>query len=178
MRISGVSNQEDYRLCYKLNSTTKKLETGSYNYSAFMEQLRQQEKAALQSPPQVGNKELSERELQELSERYDPENMSQMEYDTFIRELADKGVLGRDEMYDIGMSRRVIKPGHFTAGYVTGSLSGQNVFIHTLDGANGNAVKFAKIMCQWQGNSDEANLRANAFSKVFDILMGMKTQRE
>ena len=67
MNVSGVPN-EIYRPCYRLNSSTGKIESGS-----------------------------SESEIEELAKRYDPKNMSQAEYDDFIRFLQEKGVLSNIE---------------------------------------------------------------------------------
>ncbi|MCG4705568.1 hypothetical protein GKE88_08340 [Flavonifractor plautii] len=47
--------------------------------------------------PKIGDKELSESEIEELAKRYDPKNMSQAEYDDFIRFLQEKGVLSNIE---------------------------------------------------------------------------------
>ena len=101
MNILGVSNQV-YRPCYKLNDSTGKVESGSYNYSALMENIQKQAAVAKEKMPEIGNKELSEAEIQELAEQFDPKDMTQDEYDKFIQYLQEKGVLSRIETNDLG----------------------------------------------------------------------------
>ena len=96
MNVSGVPN-EIYRPCYRLNSSTGKIESGSYNYSALMRNIQKQEAMAKEEIPKIGDKELPESEIEELAKRYDPKNMSQAEYDDFIRFLQEKGVLSNIE---------------------------------------------------------------------------------
>ena len=71
MNVSGVPN-EIYRPCYRLNSSTGKIESGSYNYSALMRNIQKQEAMAKEEIPKIGDKELSESEIEELAKRYDP----------------------------------------------------------------------------------------------------------
>ena len=52
-------------------------------------------------------------EVKELAEKYDPQDMTQVEYDEFIQYLEEKGVLSRLETSDLGMSRITIVPGYF-----------------------------------------------------------------
>lgn len=175
MNVSGVPN-EIYRPCYRLNSSTGKIESGSYNYSALMRNIQKQEAMAKEEIPKIGDKELSESEIEELAKRYDPKNMSQAEYDDFIRFLQEKGVLSNIEANNLGMSRCTVTPGYFESVHLSGALFGKDMHVNTLHDVDGNAIRFAGIMCQWQGVGD-VQIRQNAYHKVLGILERMDAIR-
>lgn len=86
MNIFGISNPI-YAPCYQLNKTTGEVEVSTYNYTALMEKIQKQIEEAKVNPPEIGNKTLYESEIKELAGKYDPNNMSQVEYDAFICSL-------------------------------------------------------------------------------------------
>lgn len=175
MNILGVSNQV-YRPCYKLNDSTGKVESGSYNYSALMENIQKQAAVAKEKMPEIGNKELSEAEIQELAEQFDPKDMTQDEYDKFIQYLQEKGVLSRIETNDLGMSRCTITPGYFEPVYISSTLFGKDMLVGTLSDVGGNAIRYAELMTQWEAPGD-LQIKQNAFYKVLGILNEMNTVR-
>lgn len=176
MNVSGASNPV-YAPCYRLNQTTGKVESGTYNCSAFLEKVQKQIEEAKTNPPEVGNQTLSDAEIKELADKYDPNNMSQTQYDSFIRYLQEKGVLSRLETSDLGMSCVRIVPGYFEPAYTSSTLSGRDVFVHTLDDVHGDAIRFAQIMSQWQSCGDY-HIKENAYQKVLGILNQMNAARE
>ena len=175
MNTSGISDPI-YAPCYQLNKTTGEVETGTYNFTALMEKIQKQIEEAKVNPPEIGNKTLSESELKELAGKFDPHHMSQMQYDAFICSLQEKGILSRLETSDLGMSRVTIVPGYFEPAYTSSTLSGGDVFVHTLDDVNGDAIRFAQIMSQWQSCGDN-QIKQNAYQKVLGILNQMNAVR-
>lgn len=177
MNVAGISNTAVYKPCYMLNQTTGEVEVGSYNYTSLMENIQKQIEEAKLNPPKIGNEELSEAEIEELAEKYDPQNMSQSEYDEFIQYLEEKGVLSRLETSDLGMSRITIMPGYFEPAYIWASSSGMGSSVHTLSDVGGNALQFAQIMTKWEVPGSSVQIRQGAYSKVLEILNQMNAAR-
>ena len=176
MNVTGGS-EAIYVPCIWLNPTTQKAEVGTYNYTAFMEKMQKQAEQAKEKPPELGEQTLSEAEIQELAEKYDPQNMSQAEYDEFIRYLEGKGVLSRLETSDLGMSRITIVPGYFEPAYIWTSSSGMGSSARSLGDVGGNALRFAQIMSQWAVPDSSVQIRQGAYSKVLGILNQMNAVR-
>lgn len=176
MNVTGGSNPI-YLPCIWLNPTTQKAEVGTYNYTALMEKFQKQAEQAKLNPPELGNQTLSEADIQALAEKYDPQNMSQAEYDEFIRYLEDKGVLSRLETSDLGMSRITIVPGYFEPAYIWTSSSGMGSSVRSLSDVGGNALQFAQIMSKWEVPDSSVQIRQGAYSKVLEILSQMNAVR-
>lgn len=176
MNVSSASNPV-YAPCYWLNQTTGKVEAGTYNYSDFMEKVQKQIEEAKTNPPEIGDQTLSESEIKELADKYDPNHMSQTQYDSFIRYLQEKGVLSQLETSDLGMSCVRIVPGYFEPAYRTSNLFGSDMYVNTLNDVHGDAVRFAEIMSQWQ-SCGTYQIKQNAFQKVLGILNQMNAVRE
>ena len=177
MNVRGVS-EGIYLPCIWLNPTTQKAEVGTYSYTALMEKFQKQVEQVQGKPPELGNQTLSEAEIQALAEKYDPQNMSQAEYDEFIRYLEKKGVLSRLENSDLGMSRITIVPGYFEPAYIWTSSSGMGSSVRSLSDVGGNALQFAQIMSQWAVPDSSLQIRQGAYSKVLEILKQMNAVRE
>ena len=163
--------------CIWLNPTTQKTEVGTYNYTVLMEKFQKQVEQAKRNPPELGDQTLSEAEIQALAEKYDPQSMSQAEYDEFIRYLEDKGVLSRLETSDLGMSRITIVPGYFEPAYIWTSSSSMGSSVRSLSDVGGNALQFAQIMSQWVVPDSSVQIRQGAYSKVLEILNQMNAVR-
>ena len=106
---------------YYLNPTTQKMELTdkTVDYDAVMKTAQEQFEELKKNP--VGQNTLTDAEIKELAQKYDHQQMTQKEYDSFIRYLEENGVLSKLETCDIGMSfTRII------AGY-----KGMTVFIVT-----------------------------------------------
>lgn len=173
MNMTEVSGPN--RACYYLNPTTKKLELGTYDESAVMEKLQKRVEELKQNP--VGQNTLTNEEIQELAKKYDPQNMAQKEYDSFIRYLEEKGVLSQLESSDIGMSVRYIIPGLSESVHIWTSSSHIGTGINTLDDVNGNALLFAQAMTQWEVPGSSVQIKQGAYAKVLRILDQMNTAR-
>ncbi|MBM6725356.1 hypothetical protein [Pseudoflavonifractor phocaeensis] len=160
-----------------LNPTTGKAELGTYNYTAFLEKFQKQIEEAKVNPPELKDQTLSETEIQELAKKYDPQDMTQDEYDEFIRYLEEKGVLSRLETSDLGMSRITIVPGYFEPAYIWTDSSGVGSSVRSLSDVGGNALQFAQIMTKWKVPGSGVQIRQGAYSKVLEILSRMNAAR-
>ena len=181
MNMTEVSGPN--RACYYLNPTTKKLELGTYDESAVMEKLQKRAEELKKNP--VGQNTLTNEEIQELAKKFDPQNMTQKEYDSFIHYLEEKGVLSQLESSDIGMSVRYIIPGLSESVHIwtssshigTGINTLDDVNGNTLDDVNGNALLFAQAMTQWEVPGSSVQIKQGAYAKVLRILDQMNTAR-
>lgn len=176
MNVTGGA-EGIYLPCIWLNPTAQKAEVGTYSYTALMEKFQKQVEQVQGKPPELGNQTLSEAEIQALAEKYDPQNMSQAEYDEFIRYLEKKYVLSRLETSDLGMSRITIVPGYFEPAYIWTSSSSMGSSVRSLRDVGGNALQFAQIMSQWVVPDSSLQIRQGAYSKVLEILNQMNAVR-
>lgn len=173
MNTAEVSNS--LRPCYYVNSATKKLESGSYDAAAMMATIQQRADQLQKNP--VGQNTLTQEEIQQLAKKYDPQNMTQKEYDSFIRYLEEKGVLSPLESSDIGASVCYVIPGFSQSAQIWTSSSSLGAEINTLGDVNGNALLFAQIMTKWEVPGSNLQIKQGAYAKVLDILGQMNTAR-
>ena len=170
-----------YLPCVWLNPTTGKAEFDTYNYTTFMEkfqdEIQHKIEEAKRNPPEIGDQTLSEAEIQELAKKYDPQDMTQDEYDEFIQYLEEKGVLSRLETSDLGMSRITIVPGYFEPAYIWTSSSSMGTSVNSLSDVGGDALQFAQIMAKWKVPGNSVQIRQGAYSKVLEILNQMNAAR-
>lgn len=163
-------------VAYYLSPTTKKVELTEIDYNAVMKKAQEQLEELKKNP--VGKNTLTDTEINELAQKYDPQNMTQKEYDNFIRYLEEKGVLSKLETCDIGMSLTRIIPGY--NGLAEAVLTESNqwaVRTNTLADTKGNALQFAQAKSQWQGVDYSGQIQQGAYSKVLDILNQMNVAR-
>lgn len=163
-------------VAYYLNPTTKKVELTEIDYDAVTKKAQEQLEELKKNP--VGKNTLTDTEINELAQKYDPQNMTQKEYDNFIRYLEEKGVLSKLETCDIGMSFTRIIPGY--NGLAEAVLTESNqwaVRTNTLADTKGNALQFAQAKSQWQGVDYSGQIQQGAYSKVLDILNQMNVAR-
>ena len=158
-----------------MNSVTKKLESGSYDAAAMMATIQQRADQLQKNP--VGQNTLTQEEIQQLAKKYDPQNMTQKEYDSFIRYLEEKGVLSPLESSDIGASVCYVIPGFSQSAQIWTSSSSLGTEINTLGDVNGNALLFAQIMTKWEVPGSSLQIKQGAYAKVLDILGQMNTAR-
>lgn len=160
---------------YYLNPTTKKMERTDkiLDYDAVMNVLQGQ-LAELKKNP-VGKNTLTDAEICELAQKYDPQKMTQEEYDSFIRYLEEKGVLSKLETCDIGTSFIRIIPGYNGLTEFVGTEYTQ--WMKNLADANGNAIQFAQSKSQVQVLSYHGQIQHGAYEKVLDILNQMHAAR-
>ena len=163
---------------YYLNPTTQKMELTdkTVDYDAVMKTAQEQFEELKKNP--VGQNTLTDEEINELAQKYDPQQMTQKEYDSFIRYLEEKGVLSKLETCDIGMSFTRIIPGYNGLTESIGTESTQwSTKINTLADTKGNALLFAQTKSQLQGLGYAGQIQQGAYSKVSDILNQMNAAR-
>lgn len=160
---------------YYLNPVTKKMELTdkTVDYDAVMKTAQEQLEELKKKP--VGNNTLTDAEIQELAQKYDPQNMTQKEYDDFIYYLEKKGVLSKLETCDIGVSFTRIIPGYNGLTVSMGTASTK--WIKTLADTKGNVLQFAQAKSQVQGLGYNGQIQQGAYSKVLDILNQMNVAR-
>lgn len=163
---------------YYLNPTTQKMEftDKTVDYDAVMNTAQEQFEELKKNP--VGQNTLTDTEIKELAQKYAPQQMTQKEYDSFIRYLEEKGVLSKLEICDIGMSFTRIIPGYNGLTESMGTESTQWITkINTLADTKGNALLFAQTKSQLQGLGYTGQIQQGAYSKVSDILNQMNAAR-
>ena len=161
---------------YYLNPTTKQMELTdkTIDFDAIMTTAQEQLEELKKNP--VGKNTLTDAEIQELAQKYDPQKMTQKEYDSFIRYLEEKGVLSKLETCDIGMSFTRIIPGYNGMTVFVEPASTQ--WVNTLADMNGNALQFVQAKSQLHGLGYNGQIQQRAYSKVLDILNQMNEVRE
>ena len=160
---------------YYLNPATQKMELTdkAIDYDAVMKTAQEQLDELKKNP--VGKNTLTDAEIQELAQKYDPQKMTQQEYDSFVRYLEEKGVLSKLETCDIGMSFTRIIPGYNGLTEYVGAFSTQ--WVNTLADVNGNALQFIQAKSRLQGLGYNGQIQHGAYSKVLDILNRMDAAR-
>ena len=161
---------------YYLNPATKKMELTdkTIDYDTIMKMAQAQIDYLTNN--MVSQNTLTDTEIQELAQKYDPQKMTQKEYDSFIRYLEEKGVLSKLETCDIGMSFTRIIPGYNGMTVTVAPASTQ--WVKTLADMNGNALQFvlAKSQLQWLGYNGQ--IQQGAYFKVLDILNQINEARD
>lgn len=163
---------------YYLNPSTKRMEltNKTVDYDAVMKTAQEQFEELKKNP--VGKNTLTDAEINELAQKYDPQKMTQKEYDNFIRYLEEKGVLSKLETCDIGMSFTRIIPGYNGMTESMGTESTQWITkVNTLADTKGNALQFAQVKSQLQVLGYNGQIQHGAYSKVLDILNQMNAAR-
>ena len=166
-----------YMPCYTTDPSTGKLKLDKYDQTEFMRLMAEAEEEYRNTP--LGTGTLTDREILELAEKYDPKHMSQAEYEQFISRLVDKNVLSAKETYNIGLRRVTLRPGSFTQAQIVPNLSGSELSVRTLKDAKGDAIYFADLMLKWCNRSTEAGrIDAGALQKVRNILRQMDAAKQ
>lgn len=143
-------------------------------------------------PELATRKKLTDRELAELAGKYDPRNMTQDQYDAFLDELVEKGVLTRGDTtwlghhglvrLDVDMDElaKQLETGKLTGGVVgtvtVTSLDGSRTpLFRSLDEAEGDLIRFLQSMMaqqdQWNGPSSRE--RKEALNALYDVVRRM-----
>lgn len=143
-------------------------------------------------PEPATRKKLTDRELAELADKYDPHNMTQDQYDAFLDELVEKGVLTRGDTtwlgrhglvrLDVDMDElaKQAATGKLTGGVVGSvtvtSLDGSRTpLFRSLDEAEGDLIRFLQSMMaqqdQWNGPSSRE--RKAALDALYDVVRRM-----
>lgn len=160
---------------------------------SFLEVMRQKSEeniAEIQKTREEGypeRVELSKEDLKELAERFDPNHMSQEEYDEFIDFLLDKGYLRQEETLRIGYHGVVCfrSQSEMSACYITDAkdaLPYIGVGLSLTD-LNGDVLAKCRLSTLWKTchGAPEAVAAAedtkNAFQAMAKVLESMKSYR-
>lgn len=143
-------------------------------------------------PKAAARKKLTDQELNELAGRYDPRNMTQDQYDAFLDELVEKGVLTRGDTtwlgyhglvrLDVDMDElaKQAETGKLTGGFgsaviVTSLDGGRTPLFRSLDEAEGDLIRFLESMLaqqeQWTGPSGRE--RKEALDALYGVVRRM-----
>jgi len=145
------------------------------------------------APPR---KTLTKEEIAALAAQYNPGKMTQAEYDAFLEDLVERGVLSKQELTRLGYKGyTVVGSAAFDSmGFGAGSVSwaavqdlpGQNPFnlYHSLLDANGDVLAWAKVEAILN-HSSESPTHLNflkgtqdAFQAMLEVLEAMQIQRD
>lgn len=159
-----------------------KMADGAWRTTKFNDTLIEASGAAgsdTYEPKSTVRKKLTDRELAELADRYDPRNMTQAQYDAFLDELVEKGVLTRGDTTWLGHHGMVRLDTDFdkiAAGQTGGAcvINGDTP-ARSLDEAEGDLMRFLQSMMaqqdQWTGPSSRE--RKEALDTLYDIIRRM-----
>lgn len=111
-----------------------------------------------------------------LCEKYNPQHMSQDEYNRFIDDLANDGTLNRAETEDMS-SRYGITVDPVPGGIV--QVRPGKRLAWSFSDANGNAKVFLHTLQRWYDSGTQADeARSNAIRKAIAILDAILKRRE
>ena len=154
-------------------SRTKDQSLGSAeaDFAAMMERAQAAREARERSEAGFSRRELTGEELGELAEKYDPNSMTQEEYDALLEELVEKGVLKKSELTSLGYrGMGMVLLGQVDSGSFHDIESWRNSLkwavrsntipadVSSLDDFDGNALAMAKLFSRW-----EPAVESNAF---------------
>lgn len=166
-----------YTVYYDIDMSTGKRTLKKCEYSEFMRLLAEAEEEERNAP--IGTGKLTEEEIQGLAEKYDPNHMSQSEYDRLIAYLVERNVLSEKETYDIGLSCVTIRPGCYVKGQLAPNVPASALSIRTLSDAGGDALYYVKLKMQWcNRNAWGDRITYDALQKVSSILLKMDSARK
>ena len=139
-------------------------------------------------------KKLTDSDLAELAEKYDPSKMTQEEYDALLDDLVDKGVLKKDEVGQLGYHGCVVvgslAEGGFGFGVGCYQIDGKDLtrdpfgLCVGLSDTNGDALSYAKLMSLWKPASGSAGFLAfaekgqDSFTALADALDAIESRRK
>ena len=132
----------------------------------------------VRDPESAARKKLTDQELAELADKYDPRNMTQDQYDAFLDELVEKGVLTRGDTTWLGhhgLVRLDIDPEDFVTGKGGAFVINGDTPARSLDEAEGDLIRFLQSMMaqqkQWNGPSTRE--RKEALDALYDVVRRM-----
>ena len=170
-----------------------KMADGSWRTTKFCDALREASAAQSRDTYEpASRKKLSDRELADLAGRYDLRNMTQAQYDAFLDELVEQGVLTRGDTtwlgyrgftrLDVDMDElaKQAAAGKLTGGVVgtptVTSLDGsRSPLFRSLEEAGGDLFRVLESMMaqrdQWTGPSVKE--RQKALDALYDVVRRM-----
>ncbi len=112
-------------------------------------------KAAVEATAKAANtvpaprKELTTDDIAELASKYDPKHMSQEEYDAFLEDMVERGVLREDEIRRLGYNGTIVSSGVTLYCTDFSKLPGwdprMRLLSYSIDDANGDMLDWMLI---------------------------------
>ena len=145
-------------------------------------------------------RELTKQELNELAAvlagKYDPSHMTQEEYDSFLDDLAEAGILSRNQLGQLGYHGFVVLGASLAdmkSGWVGSCSYSENIhnnpyyqrygYAMSLSDTNGDALAYAKLMSLLNPGSGSASYlgyvekRQSNFEAMAEVLQAMQRQK-
>ena len=157
------------------------------DFAALMEEAKAAREATKRAEEGFSRRELTEAEIGELAETYDPGNMTQEEYDALLEELVEKGVLKKSEMTCLGYRGMLaVALGQVDPDSVHDIESWRNslkmairsnelpVDVSSLDNFGGNALSMVKSKARWEPAIEYNELLAKRYDANTALLNVMK----
>lgn len=189
--LNGVSFRNGKFISTPLNLTQRS--DGSWHATNFDKVLQDTHSASKSSASQSRNHDiyeaetpnrtkLSDHEIADLASKYNPNSMTQDQYDAFLDDLIEKGALSRFDALRLGHHGcRIldINAGSFASGGIEcGSARAASVGsdkpIQSLADADGDLIRWLDSMLAWQ-DQDKAgsNQKAEVLKVLQDIVKRM-----
>lgn len=134
------------------------------------------QQAAIQNTAAVDRAQLTDEDLADLSERFDPHNMTQDQYDEFLETLVDKKVLTRQEMQYAGYKGmvpalsfdRLTDCTGMSMEQIRGMKSGLSLF--GIGGMDGDVLSWVNVMDLRTSGGKENNNMYHAMRNVLNSM--------
>lgn len=189
---------------FSLNKTKdQSLGSAEADFEALLEEVRaarEKRNAEEEDKEPFTRGPLTKEDIKELAANYDPTNMTQEEYDSFLDDLIEKGVLEKDDLKYIDYRGDAVPFGALVCvgkwdllenGPFKGNMGGTLTWTGVSGSAptvsyrpsDGNALAWAKRMSLWKPSSgttdwlEVENRRNDIFTVLADALDAMQRQR-
>lgn len=149
-------------------------------------------KAAAEAAAKAANtvpdprKELTTDDIAELASKYDPKHMSQEEYDTFLEDMVERGVLREDEIRRLGYNGTIVSSGVTLYCTDFSKLPGWDprLLSYSIDDANGDMLNWMLIRsimepvnATTEAGLDTAKETNDAHKRLYSVLEAIQTER-
>lgn len=160
------------------------------DFEAALKESRQAAKAEFEKEQEKGAVELTEEQKKELASKYDPEDMTQEEYDAFIDDLCNYGVLTKTDKYYVDAKTNPggielvplehVKTGAWIVSVPNGDFGS---CFESLSQAKGNVLSWARFQSSYKEIDELTGLftktrSAILFGKIENVLMQMNSVRK
>lgn len=180
MKVQSALDTPQYAPCIYKNRTTGELERGQYNLTEMMEKAKENHDARLRELA-AAKKTLTPAEIDELAEKlykqYDPQHMTQKDYDSFINALIEGGALTSAETHGMCFKNMdVIDPYESLRSWEIRSPLDE---VSRLSDVNGDAMLFLyAIKDRDRGGAQSNKAHARATRKALSVLDAMLYKRK
>ena len=127
--------------------------------------------------------ELSDQEIADLVGKYDPNSMTQGQYDAFLDDLIEKGALSRFDAMRLGhhgwrildINMGSFASGGIECGSARAASAGSDKPIQSLEDADGDLVRWLEhMLAQQNEGTREGQQRKEALNVLSDIIRRMR----